>query len=103
VNVTFQLEPSPLCFGRFLQKLDRVPVRHQDALLLQVSLDLDQVVLGVGLTKKYLNLMRSDKLNISGDYLDNFTSIDFENITVLTTLCSFEVNAEFFLNTIQTK
>jgi hypothetical protein len=39
--------------------------------------------------------MRSDKLNISGDYYDNFTAIDFENMTVLTTLYSFEGHAEF--------
>ncbi len=39
--------------------------------------------------------MRSDKLNISGYYYDNFTAIDFENITVLTTPYSFEEHAEF--------
>jgi hypothetical protein len=49
MHVRLKLEPSPACFGGFLQERDGEPVGHEDAVLLQVGLDLDQVVLGIDL------------------------------------------------------
>jgi hypothetical protein len=47
VDVRLKLEPSAASFGGFLQERHWEPVGHEDAVLLKVGLDLDQVVLGI--------------------------------------------------------